>query len=522
MSKEPRDAPPALTAPTEGAAIPVETWPHPVEQMGYVLNGRYRLEERIASGAMGSIWRGCHLALKAPVAIKFLDVSVARETEMHSRFLQEGRSAAAVRCANVVQVFDYGKDANTPPFIVMELLEGETLEQRLLKRKLLSPAELDEIFRQVAAGISRAHAIGIVHRDLKPSNIFIAREGPKEVTKLIDFGIAKVDERRLGFTPRARTKAGTVIGTPEYMSPEQLRAGTEVDLSVDLWALAIIAFECLTGKLPFAGKSITDLAVQICTEKPLAPSALAQVPAGFDRWFAKATQREIESRFSSADEMAAALSLVLQGATAAPALSPRPLLTAELWRYAAWLSPRRAGALALACAAAAAIYLFRPAPAPLSQAILAERARPAAPQGLPPPQPEALAKPTGPAPGALVPAVAAEAPAAAAAAATAPLPQRAASAPPVLASRRSSGDRARGSAKAGTPPSAAVSPAAVSPAAVSPAAVSPAAVSPAAVSQPMAARPAPRNRLEQSSPTATPPEAEPPIRDPEALFAERQ
>jgi serine/threonine-protein kinase len=517
MSKEPRDAPAAVTAPTEGAAAPVETWPHPIEQLGHVLCGRYRLEERIASGAMGSIWRGCHLALKAPVAIKFLDVSVARETEMHSRFLQEARSAAAVRCANVVQVFDYGKDDSTPPFIVMELLEGETLEQRLLQRKVLSPAELDEIFRQVAAGISRAHATGVVHRDLKPSNIFIAREGQKEVTKLIDFGIAKVDERRLGFTPRARTKAGTVIGTPEYMSPEQLRAGTEVDLSVDLWALAIIAFECLTGKLPFSGNSVTDLAVQICTEKPLAPSALAQVPAGFDRWFAKATQRELASRFSSADEMAAALSLVLQDTTAAPSVPSRLVAKVELWRYVAWLSPRRAGALALACAAAAAIYLFRPAPAPLSsalsQTVLPQRARPAEAQHLPAPHPERSARPTEPTPDPLVPAVAAAgvapaavAPAAVAPAAvapaeadsaTAPLRQRAASAPATPATRRSRGERARASTRAGTAPAAAVSP-------------------------PVAERPALRNRSEQSPPTAAQPEAAPLIRDPEALFAERQ
>ena len=221
---------------------------HPVE-VGCLVSGRYRLEALIARGAMGSIWRAQHVDLRCAVAIKFLDVSVGGETGMHSRFLQEGRSAAAVRCANVVRVFDYGTEGNTP-YIVMELLDGETLEQRLSRCRVLSPIELDNIFHGLVSGVSRAHATGIIHRDLKPSNIFIAREGSDEVTKLLDFGIAKVDEARLGFTPRAGTRAGTVIGTPDYMSPEQLRTGTDIDCGADLWALAIIAFECLTGRLP--------------------------------------------------------------------------------------------------------------------------------------------------------------------------------------------------------------------------------------------------------------------------------
>jgi serine/threonine protein kinase len=304
---------PAVNVPASVAA-PEQ---HPVEHAGHVVGGRYRLDARIARGAMGSIWRAQHLELRCPVAIKFLDITVGGEGELHGRFLQEARSTAAVRCAHVVQVFDYGTDGNIP-FIVMELLEGETLEQRLNRRGVLSPVELDEIFRDVVSGVSRSHATSVIHRDLKPSNIFIAKEGSDEVTKLIDFGIAKVDEARLGFTPRAGTRAGTVIGTPDYMSPEQLRAGAEIDHSVDLWALAIVAFECLTGRPPFASKSLTDLVVQICTETPVLPSTLASVPAGFDRWFRKATHRDPASRFSSAEEMAAALSPILQGARTVP------------------------------------------------------------------------------------------------------------------------------------------------------------------------------------------------------------
>jgi eukaryotic-like serine/threonine-protein kinase len=293
-----------------------------VDGAGQIVAGRYRLEHPIARGAMGSIWRASHIELKAKVAIKFLDTVERGETELHGRFLQEARSGAAVRCAHVVQVFDYGQ-AGRVPFIVMELLEGETLEQRLAQRRVLTPAELDKIFREMATGVSRAHAAGVVHRDLKPSNVFIAREGPNEVTKLIDFGIAKVDEARLGFTPRMGTRAGTVIGTPEYMSPEQLRSGADTDHGVDLWALGIVAFECLTGKLPFSGKTLTDIVVQICTEKPIAPSALAEVPAGFDAWFAKATHRDSGRRFTSAEDMASALSAILTPPVE-PAVSPAP------------------------------------------------------------------------------------------------------------------------------------------------------------------------------------------------------
>jgi serine/threonine-protein kinase len=359
-----------------------------LEHAGYILAGRYRLEERVAFGAMGSIWRARHLDLKSPVAIKFLDVAVARETEMHGRFLQEARAAAAVRCAHVVQVFDYGRDANIP-FIVMELLDGETLEQRL-QRGVLTPRELDKIFREVACGIRHVHASGVVHRDLKPSNIFIAREGSQEVTKLIDFGIVKVDEARLGFTPRASTRAGTVIGTPEYMSPEQLRAGADVDQDADLWALAIVAFECLTGRLPFSGNSLPDVIVQICTEEAAAPSSFAQVPAGFDRWFAKATQKDVADRFASAEEMAAALSSILRAAPEASsqeqALSTSPPdRTAPLRHFpavrAAWgaalarwvgraplprppravLSPVRAGWLGIALLGTALVLALLPA-----------------------------------------------------------------------------------------------------------------------------------------------------------------
>jgi serine/threonine-protein kinase len=384
---------------SEGAVVVPA--PSPFEQPGKIVSGRYRLEAHLAGGAMGSIWRARHLQLKAPVAVKFLEATAAGNVELHNRFLQEARAAAAVRSAHVVQVFDYGTDAGIP-YIVMELLEGESLERRLARRVTLSAAELDKIFAEVARGVSLAHATGVVHRDLKPGNIFIAQEGPYEVTKLIDFGIAKVDPAVLEFTLRVGTKAGTVIGTPQYMSPEQLRGG-DIDQRVDLWALGVVAFECLTGQSPYQGQSVGDLAVQICTEKPSVPSRVARVPAGFDRWFAKATHKDIDSRFESAEEMAAALSVLLEAAAAEDALargSRSEVKPRVIARRRSWRSARVVGlsVAALACAvgvfsalrsrgivdenaapvaAAPELAVAPPAPAPSSPEALAAGSLPA-------------------------------------------------------------------------------------------------------------------------------------------------
>jgi eukaryotic-like serine/threonine-protein kinase len=278
--------------------------------VGQVIGDRYRLEEPLERGAMGSVWRAEQIRLRAPVALKFLDPSLIGDPEMHDRFMQEARSAAAVRSVHVVQIFDYGSEGNVP-YIAMELLEGENLNARLSSRGTLTPAELNKIFSEVARGIGKAHAMGVIHRDVKPGNIFIAREGEHEVTKLIDFGIAKVKADALKFTQIVGTQLGTLLGTPQYMSPEQVRGSSTVDHRTDLWALAIIACECLTGRYPFSGTTIGDLTVQICTEKPSAPSSLGPVPPGFDQWFFKGTSKKPVKRFGSVEEMAEALAKIL-------------------------------------------------------------------------------------------------------------------------------------------------------------------------------------------------------------------
>ncbi|MEY2936727.1 MAG: hypothetical protein RL033_7476, partial [Pseudomonadota bacterium] len=208
-----------------------------IARAGRVLADRYRLEAPLGRGAMGEIWRAEHLGLKSQVAIKFLDSAIADDPEMLSRFSREAQSAAAVRSPHVVQIFDCGVEGGAP-YIAMELLQGQTLEARLHERQRLTSAELNQIFREVAAAVSKAHEVGVVHRDLKPGNIFLALEAEGEITKVLDFGIAKV---ATGTHTTGLTVTGTLLGTPHYMSPEQARGSRDVDYRSDLWSLAIIA-----------------------------------------------------------------------------------------------------------------------------------------------------------------------------------------------------------------------------------------------------------------------------------------
>jgi serine/threonine-protein kinase len=301
---------------------------------GTLIADRYRLDEPIVRGAMGTIWRAEHLRLRAPVAVKLLDPILARDQEMRGRFLQEARSAAAVRSSHVVQIFDSGIDSGIGgglPYIVMELLEGRSLDVRLAENGPLSAGELRKVFGEVARALAKAHSLGVVHRDVKPSNIFLSREGPYEITKLVDFGIAKVKSEALQFT-HVGTKMGTLLGTPQYMSPEQARGSCTVDYRTDLWAMAIVACECLTGRCPFSGKTVGDLTIQICTERPTAPSQLGDVPPGFDAWFFKATGKTPGQRFKSMAAMDGALTPILAAAEARAALISLP----RSWSKAGW------------------------------------------------------------------------------------------------------------------------------------------------------------------------------------------
>lgn len=256
------------------------------------------------------MWRADHVSLKSPVAVKLIDPAIARNPEARGRFMREAQAAAALRSPYVVQVFDHGVDGEIP-YIAMELLEGESLAQRLSRAGRLSPIETLRVMSQVARALQKAHDAGVVHRDLKPDNVFLARDDGEEVTKLLDFGIAKVTAGSGAADPGANTRTGALLGTPYYMSPEQTEGTKAVDHRADLWALAVIGFECITGRRPFSGDALGDLVLQICVRPIPVPSKVATVPAGFDAWFAKGASRDASGRFSSAKQMVEALAEAL-------------------------------------------------------------------------------------------------------------------------------------------------------------------------------------------------------------------
>jgi serine/threonine-protein kinase len=299
---------------------------------GYVVAGRYRLESQLGQGGMGSVWRAEDLSLGSPVALKVLDPDLAADQGIQERFYHEAKAAAALRSPHVVHIIEYGVDDGLP-FITMELLEGETLADRLVRVNILPHGETARILSDVARAVRKAHEAGIVHRDLKPENIFLVRNDDQEIAKVLDFGIAKADPAIGG--PSRTTKTGVLIGTPPYMSPEQAR-GAKVDHRTDLWALGVIAFECVCGRLPFLAENPGELVLQICSEPIPVPSEVADVPPGFDAWFAQATSRNPGQRFQSAKDMIDALRVVLTPAVplqAAPASVSTPTL--DVFRPAA-------------------------------------------------------------------------------------------------------------------------------------------------------------------------------------------
>jgi serine/threonine protein kinase len=230
---------------------------------GHVIMDRYQLVSVLGTGGMGSVWRANHTQLRTEVAVKLLDPAIASDPQVVARFLREARAAASLRNRHVVQIFDYGvEDGNA--FIVMELLRGETLGERISRLGTLPVEETVKFLCQVMRAIGRAHEGGIVHRDLKPDNIFITPDDDGvEYAKVLDFGVAKVENGALDPSSGVKTQTGMMIGTPYYMSPEQAKA-KPVDHRADIWALAVITYEALTGQRPFRGESFGELVMAIC------------------------------------------------------------------------------------------------------------------------------------------------------------------------------------------------------------------------------------------------------------------
>jgi serine/threonine-protein kinase len=253
---------------------------------------------------MGAVWLADHLTLDVRCAVKFMTGDASRDPNFLSRFEFEARAIAQLQSPYVVRVLDYAVDNDTP-FIAMEFLQGEDLCARLSRAGRLDTQTTYRLVTQVARGLAKAHLAGVVHRDLKPENVFLAQEDEEEIAKLLDFGVAKSTAFAVHGTA---TQAGSLLGTPAYMSPEQARGLREIDHRSDLWSLAVITYQCLTGKLPFDSPTLGDLFALIMYEPMPVPTKIAPwLPHDFDEWWAKAASRNVEDRFSSARDLADAL-----------------------------------------------------------------------------------------------------------------------------------------------------------------------------------------------------------------------
>jgi eukaryotic-like serine/threonine-protein kinase len=267
---------------------------------GALVGSNVRLRRLLGQGGMGSVWVADHLGLQTEVAVKFISADLAKHGEAMARFQREASAAAQLRSPHVVQVFDHGITPAGLPYIVMELLDGEDLAKRVERVPGLPVSEVVLIVTQVCKALGKAHGLGVIHRDIKPENIFLIDSDGEHFVKVLDFGIAK-REKDAGL---GMTGTGTMVGTPHYMSPEQVLSSKGVDLRSDLWSVAVVAYNALTGALPFTAETLGALCVAISNGTFPPPSRLRPaLPPTFDDWFLKALHRDPDARFASAREL---------------------------------------------------------------------------------------------------------------------------------------------------------------------------------------------------------------------------
>ena len=273
---------------------------------GTLVADKYQLESLLGEGGMGAVYRARHLLMDKPVALKWLRPELCANADARERLIREARSVARVRHPNVVQVFDVDSYQGAM-FMVMELLEGETFADLLAKEKLTTQRVI-KLLSGALSGLGAAHQHGIIHRDIKPENIFIVRdrEHPEGIAKLLDFGISKLEERVPG---SARlTQTGLSIGTPLYMSIEQLTSTDEVDQRADIYSFGVLLYHALTGILPFDGETFAGVVLSIATTTPPPLRRLRpDLSPALDRVVSKAMARHRLDRYASAAELLTAL-----------------------------------------------------------------------------------------------------------------------------------------------------------------------------------------------------------------------
>lgn len=269
---------------------------------------------------MGEVWLTENTSLGSSVAVKFMDTSIGEDEHALLRFRQEAQAAARIDSLHVTRVYDVGTTEEGQPFIVMEVLKGETLRDRMKRIGAMSMNDVAWIVGQTAKGLAAAHKLGIWHRDIKPDNLFVLDHDGEPFLKIMDFGIAK--QSGVDFDG---SSTGRGMGTPSYMSPQQFMDSKHVDLRADLWSLGIVAYEALTARKPFHGLDILTLSIAIAKGVFKMPSAhRAEIPKAVDDWMRRALAVEVDQRFSSAKEMADAFAIAIQQAPEAKTKSYAP------------------------------------------------------------------------------------------------------------------------------------------------------------------------------------------------------
>lgn len=268
---------------------------------GYGIGGKYRLNRLVGEGGMGVVYEALHLALGQRVAIKLLRPERTSERDA-ARFMREARAASRLSSRHVARVLDVDALPSGLPYMVMEFLDGRDLEQELLDRGWLGVSEAVDYVIQACDALAEAHALGIVHRDLKPSNLYLCSRGEIRVVKVLDFGISKIaDEANV-------TATCTTLGTPLYMSPEQIRSSKDVDHRSDIWSLGVILFELLTGRPPFEGQA-TAVSVSIAVDPPPWPRTIrTDIPPPLEQIILQALEKDPARRHQTVADLALALS----------------------------------------------------------------------------------------------------------------------------------------------------------------------------------------------------------------------
>jgi serine/threonine-protein kinase len=274
---------------------------------GQSIADRYELVEQIGAGGMATVWKAEHKALRKAVAIKILHPELTSDPQFVARFEQEARLAAQLDHANCVATTDFGKTDDGLLYLVMELIVGVPLSELCGDGKKLPPGQAVELARQILRGLAKAHDAGIVHRDLKPSNVMVQRHpGGRDHVKVIDFGIAKMFAgTTLG--PRVQTEAGLVFGTADFLAPERL-SGQEADPRADLYSVAVLLYEMVTGRRPFEGEDPITIVRRALTEEPLPPVRSApDIPLPLNDLIVKGLAKRPDDRWPNAREMLATL-----------------------------------------------------------------------------------------------------------------------------------------------------------------------------------------------------------------------